>query len=95
MRRHHVGTMPAATMFATVPAATMSATVPAATTLPAATVSAATVSAATVSAATALASASSVIRGTTRSSIAATQAPVVNTGLAALRDWARRTPAVG
>src|SRR5262245_61864386 len=40
------------------------------------------------------ASASSVIRGTTRSSIAAMQAPVVNTGLTALRDWARCTPAV-
>src|SRR5262245_27706901 len=38
------------------------------------------------------ASASSVIRGTTRSSIAAMQAPVVNTGLTALRDWTRRTP---
>src|SRR5262249_21648702 len=41
------------------------------------------------------ASASSVRRGTTRSSIAAMQAPVVNTGLTALRDWARRTAAVG
>src|SRR5262245_54254005 len=37
------------------------------------------------------ASASNVIRGTTRSSIAAKQAPVVNTSLTALRDWARRT----
>jgi len=65
----------------------------------AATVSTATVSTATVS--TALnpppprASASSVIRGTTRSSIAAMQTPVVNTGLTALRDSAHRTAAVG
>jgi hypothetical protein len=29
------------------------------------------------------------------SSIAATQAQVVNTSLTALRDWARRTAAVG
>ena len=56
---------------------------------------AAAVPAATASAATALASASSVRRGTTRSSIAAKQAPLVNTGLTALRDWVRRTPAVG
>src|SRR5262249_50964846 len=41
------------------------------------------------------ASASSVIRGTTRSSIAAMQTPVVNTGLTALRDSAHRTAAVG
>jgi hypothetical protein len=34
-------------------------------------------------------------RGTTRSSIAAKQAPVVNTSLTALWDWARRTAAVG
>src|SRR5262249_23521728 len=41
------------------------------------------------------ASASSVRRGTTRSSIAAMQAQVVNTSFTALRDWARRTAAVG
>jgi hypothetical protein len=34
-------------------------------------------------------------RGTTRSSIAAMQAPVVNTGLSALQDRTRRTAAVG
>src|SRR6266540_1153835 len=41
------------------------------------------------------ASASSVRRGTTRSSIAVMQAPVVNTSLTALRDWAHHTAAVG
>src|SRR5215470_10917944 len=41
------------------------------------------------------ASASSVRRGTTRTSIAAMQAPVVNTSLTALQDWTRRTAAVG
>src|SRR5262249_2277120 len=41
------------------------------------------------------ASASSVRRGTTRSSIAAMQAPVVNTSLTALWDWKRCTAAVG
>src|SRR5262245_62913633 len=41
------------------------------------------------------ASASSVSRGTTRSSIAAMQALVVNTSLTARRDWTRRTAAVG
>src|SRR5215472_1228573 len=41
------------------------------------------------------ASASSVSRGTTRSSIAAMQAPVVNTSFTALPDWAHRTAAVG
>src|SRR6516165_1760330 len=41
------------------------------------------------------ASASSVRRGMTRSSIAAMQAPVVNTNLTALQDWTRRTAAVG
>src|SRR5262249_16617798 len=41
------------------------------------------------------ASASIVRRGTTRSSIAAIQAPVVNTNLTALQDWTRRTAAVG
>src|SRR5262249_3810520 len=40
------------------------------------------------------ASASSVRRGTTMSSIAAMQAPVVNTGFTTLRGWARRA-AVG
>src|SRR5262249_55193855 len=39
------------------------------------------------------ASASSVRRGMTRSSIAAMQAPVVNTNLTALQDWTRRTAA--
>src|SRR6516165_5928286 len=39
------------------------------------------------------ASASSVRRGTTRTSIAAIQAPVVNAS--ALQDWTRRTAAVG
>src|SRR5215510_7899548 len=39
------------------------------------------------------ASASSVRRGTTRSSIAAMQAPIVNTNLTALQDWTRRTAA--
>src|SRR6516165_2540187 len=41
------------------------------------------------------ASASSVRRGTTRTSIAAIQAPVVNASLTALQDWTRRTAAVG
>src|SRR5215813_5387081 len=41
------------------------------------------------------ASASSVIRGTTRSSIAAMQAPVVNTSFTALPDWAHRAAVVG
>src|SRR5215470_4372258 len=41
------------------------------------------------------ASASSVSRGTTRSSISAMQALVVNTSLTARRDWTRRTAAVG
>src|SRR5262245_10865190 len=40
------------------------------------------------------ASASSVRRGTTRSSVAAMQAQIVNIGLTALRDWARRAPVV-
>src|SRR5215475_13269219 len=41
------------------------------------------------------ASASSVRRDMTRSSIAAMQAPVVNTILTALQDWTRRSAAVG
>src|SRR5262245_24606760 len=41
------------------------------------------------------ASASNVRRGTTRTRIAAMQAPVVNTSLTALQDWTRRTGAVG
>ena len=93
------GTMPAATMFGTMPAATMFATVPAAT-MPAAAVPPPPCPPPPCPPPPCpppppFASASSVIRGTTRSSIAAKQAPVVNTSFAALRDWARRTAAVG